>query len=944
VRVSGPTMAEVMGVPAYAGSPGAGRRFVLLSCLVALVAMLVSLAPVSAKLCWNVAWTASAAAAVGGTLIARSAAGASGLARWTLWAAAAISWLGGQLVWDVFVVFGFLRSPNLADVGYWGFAVLVIISLVRVRGRPSPLQAVTAAEMLPLIASVTALTLALLWSDVSQSSLPWISRVSALAYPAVYVAAALLTLQAMIGGSLRRDRSAASLLILGGIVAQAVAFILWSHQLLRGTNVPGGSLLSPLWVIGLIAIAIGGLLAARDPDAVDVVEEPGRRGGVLPAAMFILLTAALVRAWFSHAPRGAVVVLAAAMLLCGVSLIVRSALLQRRLLGLLGAEHIARLELSESRSQLATLNERLVEASRRDSLTGLRNRRALSDDLPMLEAVDGERGRAIAFALCDIDHFKSYNDRLGHLAGDQALREIASIVRSSLRAGDVAYRFGGEELLLVLRDMTPQEALEAAERVRADVLNAGLRHLVGSQEVLTVSIGVSAGPGDAGTLLANADAALRAAKRQGRNRVAVIAGPGERDARGGQRALLAAEPVPRHLRSMLTISRAAVSGRGAIPVLEALAAAIRSELSFATVVVKLLDAQRRVLRAVVVLGDENARRTMLGSVTAWPECEALIDSDHARCGAVWLPAESAASQRPGSMHRAPAAGQTADSWQPGDTLLLPMRGSSGAVLGIVSVDEPLSGRRPHDAELSVLMAVADHAGLALEQALREASPRPERKEQPQELLLAAVMLLAETLDLRDEGTAQHSRIVGTYARQTAAALALPADRIEQIYAAGVVHDVGKVGIADAIIFKPGPLTPEEYREMQKHAEIGARILEHAGIFDIAGWVRAHHERLDGEGYPRGLSGQEIALEPRILAVADAYEAMTANRPYRTAMPAAAARAELKRCSGAQFDPVVVDAFLGTLVDEESVAAPLSREVSSGIARMLSALPHLRAHS
>ena len=100
--------------------------------------------------------------------------------------------------------------------------------------------------------------------------------------------------------------------------------------------------------------------------------------------------------------------------------------------------------------------------------------------------------------------------------------------------------------------------------------------------------------------------------------------------------------------------------------------------------------------------------------------------------------------------------------------------------------------------------------------------------------------------------------------------------------------------------------------MTRHPEIGARILEHAGLRDIAAWVLAHHERLDGRGYPSGLAADAIPLEARILAVADAYEAMIADRPYRRGMPAEDARAELERCAGTQFDPTVVEAFLGTL--------------------------------
>jgi diguanylate cyclase (GGDEF)-like protein len=193
--------------------------------------------------------------------------------------------------------------------------------------------------------------------------------------------------------------------------------------------------------------------------------------------------------------------------------------------------------------------------------------------------------------------------------------------------------------------------------------------------------------------------------------------------------------------------------------------------------------------------------------------------------------------------------------------------------------------------------------------------------------LAAAMLLAETLDLRDVSTARHSQTVGRYAEGIARALALPVDRVNRIRAAGVLHDIGKLGVADAILKKPGALTDEEWTEMRRHPELGARILDHANLRDISGWVLAHHERIDGRGYPHGLAGDAIPLEARILAVADAYEAMTADRPYRVSLGHDAAREELLECSGAQFDPVVVDAFLRAL-------APSSRSRRADVTNRL----------
>jgi diguanylate cyclase (GGDEF)-like protein len=174
--------------------------------------------------------------------------------------------------------------------------------------------------------------------------------------------------------------------------------------------------------------------------------------------------------------------------------------------------------------------------------------------------------------------------------------------------------------------------------------------------------------------------------------------------------------------------------------------------------------------------------------------------------------------------------------------------------------------------------------------------------------LAAAMLLAETLDLRDVATARHCETVGRYSEQIARQLQFEVPRVERIRAAGILHDIGKLGIADAVLHKPGALDAHEWAEMKRHPEIGSRILEHANLRDIGDWVLAHHERMDGSGYPQGLLADAIPVEARILAVADAYEAMTSDRPYRRALPLEAARTELRRCAGTQFDAEIVAVF------------------------------------
>jgi HD-GYP domain-containing protein (c-di-GMP phosphodiesterase class II) len=138
--------------------------------------------------------------------------------------------------------------------------------------------------------------------------------------------------------------------------------------------------------------------------------------------------------------------------------------------------------------------------------------------------------------------------------------------------------------------------------------------------------------------------------------------------------------------------------------------------------------------------------------------------------------------------------------------------------------------------------------------------------------------------------------------------------------AGVLHDIGKIGLPDAILQKPGRLGRAELAEIRTHPEIGAQVLSGRGLEDLRTWVLAHHERPDGMGYPAGLEDLAIPLEAKILAVADAFEAMTADRVYRPGIGTKAARAELLRCAGTQFDSRVVAAFLTVLDALEQQAA------------------------
>lgn len=173
-----------------------------------------------------------------------------------------------------------------------------------------------------------------------------------------------------------------------------------------------------------------------------------------------------------------------------------------------------------------------------------------------------------------------------------------------------------------------------------------------------------------------------------------------------------------------------------------------------------------------------------------------------------------------------------------------------------------------------------------------------------------ILQLARSVEEKDEDTEGHCHRLERLAIATGEKLNLNGDQLITLSYAAYLHDVGKVKVPDEILNKPGPLTDEEWVEMRKHPEYGARMLEDKEFLrDAAKVIYSHHERYDGSGYPRGLSEDDIPIEARIISVVDAYDAMVSDRPYRRALSKATAIEELRKNSGSQFDPKVVRAFL-----------------------------------
>jgi len=199
---------------------------------------------------------------------------------------------------------------------------------------------------------------------------------------------------------------------------------------------------------------------------------------------------------------------------------------------------------------------------------------------------------------------------------------------------------------------------------------------------------------------------------------------------------------------------------------------------------------------------------------------------------------------------------------------------------------------------------------AYQQALRYAEDVRALYQQLQRGIYQSLLGLANALEAKDVYTRGHSERVGTLSRRLGAALGLTPPDVEIVGRAGLLHDIGKIGIAEGILRKPGALNGEEWAQMRRHPLIGARIVAPFEFFTAGAIViRHHHERMDGSGYPDGLSGDAIPFGARIVAVADVYDALTSDRPYRGAMSADEARARLEAEAGDTLDKDVVAAFL-----------------------------------
>lgn len=224
------------------------------------------------------------------------------------------------------------------------------------------------------------------------------------------------------------------------------------------------------------------------------------------------------------------------------------------------------------------------------------------------------------------------------------------------------------------------------------------------------------------------------------------------------------------------------------------------------------------------------------------------------------------------------------------------------VIGVLEAINKKGGKKFNGGDLFLFISLADQVAIALDNA--------RLYQELEEMFFQTAEALADAIEKRDPYTGGHTQRVTAYSLTIGQRLQLKPSEQRCLKIAAVLHDVGKIGIEDTILRKPETLNPDEYDTIKGHAEMGAEILEHIRqLRDVVPGVKHHHEQMDGSGYPDGLKGEHLPIIAKIVAVADTYDAMTTDRPYRKALTKETAIGELKRCSGIQFDGAVVEAFV-----------------------------------
>ena len=552
----------------------------------------------------------------------------------------------------------------------------------------------------------------------------------------------------------------------------------------------------------------------------------------------------------------------------------------------------------------AHIRARLEREAQTDSLTGLYNHRYFHERLRRELTLASAEHTNVAVVMLDIDDFKKVNDVFGHAVGDDVLAELADHLRATVRSGDIVCRIGGEEFAVIVPNSRAERTLTLARRL-AERLDKVELELAGR---IAVSIGIAQGPEHAANpreLVACAEAAMMTAKARGKSQVVFFDDsdterPAGRHTGGEDIRSIA------HLKMLQSLGGKLNRSND----VREIGMAIANELR------QLIDYHN--CRVFIREGEELAPIAFQGDLTGHDRTAAQVFRTRVGEGLTGHVVETGDPLLLDDASACEFAVEIEGTAKIEESIIAVPLHYGSRVTGAIVVSKLGLSQFDED-DLRLLEVLAGHAAVALEnarlyeEARREAATANALLGDLERTFLSTVEALANALEARDEYTSSHARWITDTALLVGQELGLDDDTLKRLELGALFHDIGKIGIPNSVLLKPGPLTDEERTLIETHPELGAKIIAPIDqLQDVCGIVRACHERWDGGGYPDRKVGEEIPLEARIIFACDAFHAMTTDRPYRSALETAEALRRLEEAAGSQFDPKVVEVCLRVL--------------------------------
>jgi diguanylate cyclase (GGDEF)-like protein/putative nucleotidyltransferase with HDIG domain len=573
-------------------------------------------------------------------------------------------------------------------------------------------------------------------------------------------------------------------------------------------------------------------------------------------------------------------------------------------------------ELADIAETLRNERARLADSASRDPLTGVPNRRLFIDTLARETAFARRTSWPLSLIMVDLDHFKSLNDEYGHEAGDVALRRTADRLGSLVRRSDTVARLGGEEFAVILPGARLDQATRIAQQLR-DGLRSDQFPFDGNTISITASFGVAelheCRLTDSESLIRHADVAMYEAKRNGRD--TVVAAPPAR------MTSTAAETGTESDRRSATPGLAPNEIQEAFPIDRDALALMGSTFSL----LRLIPDKHRVAHDTIqqvaaVLQSGTVGLFLFGEGSTQLVPVASLGSDDSRTLAAsdglqqWAAALRCSSHFVPECYVEPKVVTDRSGPREVGVARLPLI-AYGAVIGVIEARNLPSDFRLSKRQETVLSALAAMGATALDNC--------DTYERLTNRLCSLVEALCRAVHSGDAYRRNHCERVSALTVELAGAMGQhDEEELQLLRVAGLVHDLGRIALPDRLFKKKGRFRHDERKLMQEHCRIGADIMD--GVTEmnrLAEIVRYHHEHYDGGGYPEGLAGNEIPIESRIIAVADAYVAMTSPRPHRPRLSPEDALERIRQEAGKQFDPTIVEVFLEWIGRRDLVGQP-----------------------